>query len=158
MKRLLIIFAAGVPLAAAACLPAAASAGTARSAAVPFTCSSISVNAPAGTTVESVTVVSREAGTVTVPPVPPFTDVVEIPDVPAYCDVTVTLSHPGVGDHAKVRIWLPETGWTGRFQALGGSAFAAGDYGAGLAGAIKSGYAAATTDAGVGTYLDTGWA
>ncbi|RVX45827.1 feruloyl esterase [Nonomuraea polychroma] len=158
MKRLLFIFAAGVPLAAAACLPAAASAGTARSAAVPFTCSSISVNAPAGTTVESVTAVSREAGTVTVPPVPPFTDVVEIPDVPAYCDVTVTLTHPGVGDHAKVRIWLPETGWTGRFQALGGSAFAAGDYGAGLAGAIKSGYAAATTDAGVGTYLDTSWA
>ncbi|WP_431899310.1 tannase/feruloyl esterase family alpha/beta hydrolase [Nonomuraea sp. bgisy101] len=158
MKRLLIIFAAGVPLAAAVCLPAAASAGTASAAAAPFTCSSISVNAPAGTSVESVTAVSREAGTVTVQPVPPFTEVVKIPDVPAYCDVTVTLTHPGVGDHAKVRVWLPETGWTGRFQAVGGSAFAAGDYGAGLAGAIKSGYAAATTDAGVGTYLDTSWA
>ncbi|TMR09711.1 tannase/feruloyl esterase family alpha/beta hydrolase [Nonomuraea turkmeniaca] len=158
MKRLLIIFAAGVPLAAAACLPTAASAGAASSAAVPFTCSSISVNAPAGTAVESVTAVSREGGTVTIPPVPPLTDVVEIPDVPAYCDVTVTLTHPGAGDHAKVRVWLPETGWTGRFQAVGGSAFAAGDYGAGLAGAIKSGYAAATTDAGVSTYVDTGWA
>ncbi|MER6943126.1 tannase/feruloyl esterase family alpha/beta hydrolase [Nonomuraea sp. NPDC000554] len=157
MKRLLIIFAAGVPL-AAACLPAAASAGAASSAAVPFTCSSISVNAPAGTAVESVTAVRREGGTVTIPPVPPLTDVVEIPDVPAYCDVTVTLTHPGVGDHAKVRTWLPETGWTGRFQAVGGSAFAAGDYGAGLAGAIKSGYAAATTDAGVSTYIDTSWA
>ncbi|MGN9837250.1 DUF6351 family protein [Nonomuraea sp. H19] len=157
MKRLLISFAAAVPL-AAACLPAAASAGAVSSAAVPFTCSSIFVNAPAGTAVESVTAVSREEDTLTIPPVPPFTDVVEIPDVPAYCDVTVTLTHPGVGDHAKVRVWLPETGWTGRFQAVGGSAFAAGDYGAGLAGAIKSGYAAATTDAGVGTYLDTGWA
>ncbi|MBE3012589.1 tannase/feruloyl esterase family alpha/beta hydrolase [Microbispora sp. NEAU-D428] len=155
MKRLLIIFATGV---AVACLPAAASAGAARSATVPITCSSVSVNAPAGAAVESVTTVRREGGTVTIPPVPPLTDVVEIPDVPAYCDVTVMLTHPGVGDHAKVRVWLPETGWTGRFQALGGSAFAAGDYGAGLAGAIKSGYAAATTDAGVGTYLDTGWA
>ncbi|WP_214318685.1 tannase/feruloyl esterase family alpha/beta hydrolase [Nonomuraea sediminis] len=155
MKRLLIILAAGAPL---ACLPAVASAGTASSAAVPFTCSSISVNAPTGTAVESVTAVSREAGTLTIPPVPPLTDVVEIPDVPAYCDVTVTLTHPGVGDHAKVRVWLPETGWTGRFQAVGGSAYAAGDYGAGLAGAIKSGYAAATTDAGVSTYIDTRWA
>src|SRR5690349_19515221 len=115
MKRLLIVFAAGLPL-AAACLPAAASAGTARSAAAPFTCSAVSVNAPAGTTVESVTAVSREGGTVTIPPVPPLTDVVQIPDVPAYCDVTVTLTHPGVGDHAKVRVWLPATGWTGRFQ------------------------------------------
>ncbi|MFF4622664.1 tannase/feruloyl esterase family alpha/beta hydrolase [Nonomuraea jabiensis] len=160
MKRLLISFAAGVPLVVAACLPgaASASASTASSTATPFTCSSISLNAPSGTAVESVTAVRREAGTVTVQPVPPFTEVVKIPDVPAYCDVTVTLTHPGVGDHAKVRVWLPETGWTGRFQALGGSAFAAGDYGAGLAGAIKSGYAAATTDAGVSTYLDTGWA
>ncbi|MFI6739321.1 tannase/feruloyl esterase family alpha/beta hydrolase [Nonomuraea sp. NPDC050451] len=156
MKRLLMIFATGV--AVAACLPAAASASTASSAATPFTCSSISVNAPSGTAVESVTAVRQEGGTLTIQPVPPFTEVVKIPDVPAYCDVTVTLTHPGVGDHAKVRVWLPETGWTGRFQAVGGSAFAAGDYGAGLAGAIKSGYAAATTDAGVSTYLDTGWA
>ncbi|MEV4010750.1 tannase/feruloyl esterase family alpha/beta hydrolase [Nonomuraea angiospora] len=160
MKRLLISFAAGVPLVVAACLPGAAtaSASSTSSAATPFTCSSISVNAPSGTAVESVTAVRREAGTVTIQPVPPFTEVVKIPDVPAYCEVTVTLTHPGVGDHAKVRVWLPETGWTGRFQALGGSAFAAGDYGAGLAGAVKSGYAAATTDAGVSTYLDTGWA
>ncbi|MBB5773990.1 tannase/feruloyl esterase family alpha/beta hydrolase [Nonomuraea jabiensis] len=156
MKRLLIMFAAGVPL-VAACLPTAASATVAGFATAPFTCSSVSVNAPAGTAVESVTTVSKEAGTLSIPPVPPFTEVTEIPNVPAHCEVTVTITHPGVGDHAKVQVWLPETGWSSRFQALGGSAFAAGDYGAGLAGAIKSGYAAATTDAGVGTYLDTAW-
>ncbi|MGP4099921.1 tannase/feruloyl esterase family alpha/beta hydrolase [Nonomuraea sp. KM90] len=154
MKRLLIILAAGLPLAAATALPTSAAAAAV---AAPFTCSSISVNAPAGTTVESVTAQRREAGTVTVPPVTPLPGA-EIPGVPARCEVTVTLTHPGVGDHAKVRVWLPETGWTGRFQALGGSAFAAGDYGAGLAGAVKTGYAAATTDAGVSTYLDTTWA
>lgn len=156
MKRILTILAAGVPLMVAAYLPTGASAGTGSSAAAPVTCSSISVKAPAGTTVESVTAVSREAGPVHVPAVPPL-GAVDIPGVPAYCDVTVTLTHPGVGDHAKVKVWLPETGWTGRFQAVGGSAFAAGDYGAGLADAIKNGYAAATTDAGVGTYLDASW-
>ncbi|MBB6551749.1 tannase/feruloyl esterase family alpha/beta hydrolase [Nonomuraea rubra] len=155
MKRLLAVLAAGVPLAAAICLPTSAAVAAV---AAPFSCSpSISVKAPAGTTVESVTAQHREAGTVHVPPVPPLPGV-DVPGVPAHCAVTVTLTHPGVGDHAKVQVWLPETGWTGRFQAAGGSAFAAGDYGAALAGAIKTGYAAATTDAGLSTYIDTTWA
>ncbi|MEV0998721.1 DUF6351 family protein [Nonomuraea sp. NPDC050202] len=155
MKRLLAVLAAGVPLAAAICLPTSAAAATTAAA---FSCSpSISVKAPAGTTVESVTAQRREAGTVTVPPVTPLPGT-EVTGVPAHCAVTVTLAHPGVGDHAKVQVWLPETGWNGRFQAVGGSAFAAGDYGAALAGAVKTGYAAATTDAGVSTYIDTAWA
>ncbi|UBU11361.1 tannase/feruloyl esterase family alpha/beta hydrolase [Nonomuraea gerenzanensis] len=154
MRRLLAAFAAGVPLAAALCLPTSAAAAVA----APFTCdSAIAVQAPAGTTVESVTAQRREAGTVHVPAVTPL-PAVDVPDVPAHCAVTVTLTHPGVGDHAKVQVWLPEQGWTGRFQAVGGSAFAAGDYGAALAGAVKTGYAAATTDAGVSTYIDTRWA
>ncbi|MEV4000587.1 DUF6351 family protein [Actinomadura sp. NPDC049753] len=155
MKRLLITLAAGVPLVAAS-LPAGASASTGSIAAASG-CSSISVRPPAGTAVESVTAVGQAAGTAHVPAVPPL-PAVDVPGVPAYCDVTVTLTHPGAGDHAKVKVWLPQTGWNGRFQALGGSAYAAGDYGAGLADAVKSGYAAATTDAGVGAYIDTGWA
>ncbi|MGW3496309.1 tannase/feruloyl esterase family alpha/beta hydrolase [Streptomyces sp. NPDC001020] len=154
MRRLLTVLAAGVPLAAAVYLPTA-SADTGGSTSAPRTCSTISVKAPAGTKVENVTSVSRPAGTVDVPAVFPL-DAVHVPDVPAYCDVTVTLTHPGDGDHAKVKVWLPQN-WNGRLQTTGGSAFAAGDYGAGLAGAVKNGYAAATTDAGVGTYLDTSW-
>lgn len=115
------------------------------------------MKAPAGTEVENVTSVSHPAGTVDVPAIFPL-DAVHVPDVPAYCDLTVTLTHPGGGDHAKVKVWLPQNGWNGRLQTIGGSAFTAGDYGAGLAGAVKNGYAAATTDAGVGTYLDTSWA
>jgi feruloyl esterase len=114
------------------------------------------VNAPAGTKVENVTSVSHPAGTVDVPAIFPQPEA-HIPDVPAFCDVTVTLTHPGDGDHAKVKVWLPQAGWNGRLQTVGGSAYAAGDYGVGLAGAVKNGYAAATTDAGVGIYLETGW-
>ncbi|AQZ69584.1 unnamed protein product [[Actinomadura] parvosata subsp. kistnae] len=187
MKRLLAVLAAGVPLAAALCLPVSASAATAPAATAPaatappvtasaataspvstssaasvpaagaFMCADISVKAPAGTTVESVTAQRHEAGTVHVPAVTPL-PAVDVPDVPAHCAVTVTLTHPGVDDHAKVQVWLPEQGWNGRFQAVGGSAFAAGDYGAALAGAVKAGYATATTDAGVSTYIDTAWA
>jgi feruloyl esterase len=159
MRRLLTALAAGVPLAAATAaavyLPTA-SAKTTTSASTPLSCTAVSVKAPVGSRVENVTSVSHPAGTVDVPAIIPQPEA-HVPDVPAFCDVTVTLTHPGDGDHAKVKVWLPQTGWNGRLQTVGGSAYAAGDYGVALAGAVKNGYAAATTDAGVSTYLDTGW-
>ncbi|GAA3592940.1 tannase/feruloyl esterase family alpha/beta hydrolase [Streptomyces osmaniensis] len=153
MRRLLTVLAAGVPLAAAVYLPTA-SAETKDSTATLFTCAAPSVKAPAGTKVESVTAVNKEGGTIN------GTGVLggSVSGVPAYCEVTVTLTHPGDGDHAKVRTWLPANGWNGRFQGLGGAAYLAGDNGVGLGTAVKNGYAAVSTDAGVGDALDTSWA
>ncbi|MFC0431777.1 tannase/feruloyl esterase family alpha/beta hydrolase [Kutzneria buriramensis] len=149
MRRRAGVIAALVPLALLAPLPAAASTGT---------CSSLPVAAPAGTTVESVTAVHKPGGTVTFPdsplgPQPPITG------VPAYCEFTVTLNHPGADDHVHTTVDVPDTGWTGRFQAVGGSAYAAGDFvGNGLVQAVKDGYAAGTTDAGLpGNPIDAGW-
>src|SRR5689334_19765174 len=150
MKRVLTVLAAGVPLAAALYAPAAAAAPAHRPAPAPFTCSARSVKAPAGTLVESVTAVRQAGGTV----IGTGTLGGTVEDVPAFCEVTVTLTHPGDGDHAKVRTWLPASGWNGRFQALGGSAFQAGDNEAGLGAAVKNGYAVTTTDAGVGDAID----
>ncbi|MFD5862883.1 tannase/feruloyl esterase family alpha/beta hydrolase [Streptomyces chartreusis] len=153
MRRLLTVLAAGVPLAAAVYLPTA-SAETKDSTATLFTCAAPSVKAPAGTKVESVTAVNKEGGTIN------GTGVLggSVSGVPAYCEVTVTLTHPGDGDHAQVRTWLPANGWNGRFQGLGGAAYLAGDNGVGLGTAVKNGYAAVSTDAGVGDALDTSWA
>ncbi|GAA3434556.1 tannase/feruloyl esterase family alpha/beta hydrolase [Kutzneria kofuensis] len=144
------MIAALVPLALLVPLPAAAASTGA--------CAGLPVAAPPGTTVESVTAVHKPGGTVTFPdtvlgPTPP------ISGVPSYCEFTVTLSHPGAGDHVHTTIDLPDTGWTGRFQAVGGSAYAAGDFvGNGLVQAVKDGYAAGTTDAGLsGNPLDTSW-
>ncbi|MFD0021610.1 tannase/feruloyl esterase family alpha/beta hydrolase [Streptomyces sp. NPDC058382] len=161
MRRpLLILLAAGVPLAAAAMyLPTAAAdtwGSTPAAAPTPtsLNCSTVAVKAPSGTEVESVTAVHQAGGTVK------GTGVLggEVPGVPAYCEVTVTLTHPGEGDHAKVRTWLPVKGWSGRFQAVGGAAFAVGDNNPGLANAVKQGYAASTTDGGVGDAIDSSWA
>ncbi|GGJ58872.1 tannase/feruloyl esterase family alpha/beta hydrolase [Streptomyces brasiliensis] len=152
-KRLLTVLAAGVPLAAAVYLPTASAEPQTTSTATPSTCATPSVKAPAGTKVEAVTAVRQPGGTIHGTGVQQGT----ADNVPAFCDVTVTLTHPGVGDHAKVQTWLPETGWNGRFQALGGSAFLAGDNGVGMANAVKAGYAATTTDAGVGDALDVSW-
>ncbi|MFE4453281.1 tannase/feruloyl esterase family alpha/beta hydrolase [Streptomyces sp. NPDC056796] len=154
MKRLLTVLAAGVPLAAAVYLPTASAAPQNSSSTSPFTCAAPSVKAPAGTRVESVTAERLPGGTIH------GTGILggEVSGVPAFCQVTVTLTHPGDNDHAKVRTWLPASGWNGRFQAIGGSAYGAGDGGVGLGTAVKNGYAATTTDAGVGDVLDTGWA
>ncbi|WP_238016056.1 tannase/feruloyl esterase family alpha/beta hydrolase [Dactylosporangium sp. AC04546] len=71
------------------------------------------------------------------------------PGVPARCDVTVVLTHPPAGDRVRIRISLPTTTWNGRFQAVGGGGFAAGNFGHALDSAVRRGYAAASTDAGV---------
>ncbi|MGK4584968.1 tannase/feruloyl esterase family alpha/beta hydrolase [Kitasatospora sp. HPMI-4] len=154
MRRLLTVLAAGVPLALAVNLPMASA--DARSSSVPaaFTCSTASVKAPAGTEVDSVTAVRQEGGTIDGTGILGGT----VTGVPAYCEVTVTLTHSGDNDRAKVRTWLPVNGWNGRFQAIGGSGYAAGDNGVGLATAVRNGYAATTTDAGIGDALDTAWA
>ncbi|MFI7386631.1 tannase/feruloyl esterase family alpha/beta hydrolase [Streptomyces sp. NPDC049813] len=156
MKKALTALATGVPLVAAAIWLPTASADEPRTAAAPATtatCAAPAVRAPAGTRVESVTAVHQAGGTVK------GTGLLggEALDVPAFCQVTVTLTHPGEGDHATVQTWLPEQRWNGRFQALGGSAYSAGDNGVGLGNAVKAGYAATTTDAGVGDVLDTSW-
>jgi feruloyl esterase len=154
MRRLLTVLAAGVPLAAAVYLPTASAEAKDASAAASSACAAPSVKAPAGTQVESVTAVGQEGGTIA------GTGVLggSVSGVPAYCEVTVTLTHPGDDDHAQVRTWLPVSGWNGRFQGLGGAAYLAGDNNVGLGTAVKSGYAAVSTDAGVGDALDTGWA
>ncbi|MFJ1791134.1 tannase/feruloyl esterase family alpha/beta hydrolase [Kitasatospora griseola] len=157
-RRLLRLAAAGFSLAAAAAVnaPASASAGPAGDA-TPFACRPFQLTAPAGTLVESVAATAVPAGTFQVPGSPPLGGY-PVADVPAHCEVTVTLTHPGADDHAKVQVWLPESGWNGRFQAAGGAAYAAGNIGA-VAAAVKQGYAAATTDAGVDTSgLDSSWA
>ncbi|MFF0292676.1 tannase/feruloyl esterase family alpha/beta hydrolase [Kitasatospora sp. NPDC004614] len=164
-RRLLRLAAAGFSLAAAAAVnaPASASAGQAggatltASGSVPFACTPFQPSAPEGASVESVTATAVPAGAFQVPGSPPLGGGV-VPDVPAHCEVTVTLTHPGANDRAKVQIWLPESGWNGRFQAAGGAAYAAGNIGS-VAAAVKQGYAAATTDAGVDTSgLDSSWA
>ncbi len=143
MKRILTLVAAAiVPL--AALVPLSSS-----EAAEPSACSNLSVKAPQGAHVDSVTAVDQPGGTVTFPPNPPFPND-PVSGVPAYCEVTVQLSHPGAGDHVKTVVWLPKTGWNGRFQALGGSGYWAGEFGAPWANAVKAGYAVASTDAGVG--------
>jgi feruloyl esterase len=54
---------------------------------------------------------------------------------------------PGADDHVGVDVWMPLSGWNGRFQGVGGSGFVANDFNE-MAAAVDAGYSAAGTDAG----------
>ncbi|OCL04030.1 tannase and feruloyl esterase [Glonium stellatum] len=71
------------------------------------------------------------------------------------CNVTVVLTHPGANDTVTVTVWLPLQGWNGRFQATGGGGYATGVGVLALAPAAAAGYAAAETDGGHDSNLES---
>ncbi|KAK9326670.1 Tannase/feruloyl esterase [Lipomyces starkeyi] len=65
------------------------------------------------------------------------------------CEVDVVLTHPNAQDQVHVKVWLPLQKWNGRFQANGGSGYAAGTFDLTLGPSVQGGYSSASTDAGV---------
>src|SRR5213594_453010 len=68
-------------------------------------------------------------------------------NLPAFCRVEAALA-PSSDSDIKVEVWLPLSGWNGKFQAVGNGGWAGTiSYGA-MAGALRRGYATASTDTG----------
>ena len=44
-------------------------------------------------------------------------------DVPAFCRVAATLN-PSSDSDIKIEVWMPATGWNGKFQAVGNGGWA----------------------------------
>ncbi|KAL1908634.1 hypothetical protein Sste5344_005458 [Sporothrix stenoceras] len=65
-----------------------------------------------------------------------------------FCNVSAILTHPGSNDAVYTELWLPLTGWNGRFVATGGGGLVAG-FESSLPPFVKEGYASAYTDAGL---------
>lgn len=106
------------------------------------------ITAPTVPGAEVVSVASVERHDFVVPPDPFHPE--PITDIPAFCEVTLTLTHPGANDSVAVEVWLPLDTWNGRFLGTGGGGYAPGFFDYELAPGVKSGFAAVSTDAGIG--------
>jgi feruloyl esterase len=67
--------------------------------------------------------------------------------MPAYCRVQATIS-PTSDSVIKVEVWMPSTGWNGKFQGVGNGGWSGSIGTAALQTAVRRGYAAASTDTG----------
>jgi len=67
--------------------------------------------------------------------------------LPSFCRVTATLT-PSRDSDIKIEVWLPASGWNGKFQAVGNGGWNGNIPYAALANAVVAGYATAATDTG----------
>jgi len=73
-----------------------------------------------------------------------------ISGLPAFCRVTASLI-PTSDSNIKIEVWLPESGWNGRFLGTGGGGFQGTISYNSLAGGIRAGFAATNSDLGTGS-------
>jgi len=67
--------------------------------------------------------------------------------LPAYCRVQATIK-PTSDSEIKVEVWMPATGWNGKFQGVGNGAWQGSITTQALATGLQRGYATASTDTG----------
>jgi feruloyl esterase len=68
-------------------------------------------------------------------------------DLSEFCRVAATI-RPTSDSDIKVEVWLPASGWNGKFQAVGNGGWAGVISYSAMADALRSGYATASTDTG----------
>jgi feruloyl esterase len=68
-------------------------------------------------------------------------------DLPAYCSVHATL-RPSTDSDIKIEVWLPLTGWNGKYQAVGNGGWSGAINEGGLEAGLLRGYATSSTDTG----------
>jgi feruloyl esterase len=81
-----------------------------------------------------------------------------IKNLPSFCRVAGSIK-PSQDSDIRFEVWLPATGWNGKFQGVGNGGFAGEINFDELADAVKHNYASASTDTGhKGGVTDAGWA
>ncbi len=68
-------------------------------------------------------------------------------DLPAYCKVAATL-RPSEDSDIKIEVWMPASGWNGKFQAVGNGGWAGSISYPAMSQALRRGFATASTDTG----------
>jgi feruloyl esterase len=66
---------------------------------------------------------------------------------PAYCRVAMVLK-PSPDSHVEMEVWMPASGWNGKFQGVGNGGWAGSISRPAMAAALRENYATASTDTG----------
>src|SRR5713101_8848946 len=91
------------------------------------------------------------------PPSGPAASLV-LKNAPAFCRVTAEVK-PSKDSDIKMKVWLPASGWNGKYQTQGNGGFAGMINYPAMAGAVSRGYATASTDTGhAGAPAEASWA
>jgi tannase/feruloyl esterase len=78
--------------------------------------------------------------------------------LPAFCRVQA-VSTPSTDSHIEFEVWLPASGWNGKYQGVGNGGFAGEITYSQMASVLIAGYATASTDTGhKGSGIDASWA
>jgi len=120
------------------------------SAAIAQTCEKLTDLKLTNTTITSAQTVA--AGVFT----PPTGSAAPFKELRAFCRVTGVIK-PTADSDIRFEVWMPSTGWNGKFQGIGNGGFAGTITQPALAAAVSRGYAAASTDTGH-TITDASWA
>src|SRR5262249_54228909 len=67
--------------------------------------------------------------------------------VPAHCRVAAVLT-PSADSHIEMEVWMPLSGWNGKFEAVGNGGWAGSINFPEMSAALKENYATASTDTG----------
>ena len=67
--------------------------------------------------------------------------------LPAHCRVAATLK-PSSDSDIKIEVWMPLSGWNGKYQAVGNGGWSGSIATGAMAEALKQGYASSSTDTG----------
>lgn len=79
-------------------------------------------------------------------------------NLPAFCRVEARAT-PSADSDIRIEIWLPASGWNGRFEGIGNGGFAGNIDTEGLGAELRRRFAAASTDTGhAASSLDARWA
>ncbi|HUQ69462.1 MAG TPA: tannase/feruloyl esterase family alpha/beta hydrolase, partial [Planctomycetaceae bacterium] len=99
-------------------------------------------NGPGGRSCESVASLVLPHTTITT-----AQSVAAVDNLPAYCRVAAT-SKPTPDSDIKIEVWLPASGWNGKFEAVGNGGWNGTIDRNALAAGVRRGYATASTDTG----------
>jgi feruloyl esterase len=89
---------------------------------------------------------------------PPSGPAAPYKEVPTFCRVQGTIK-PSADSDIEFEVWLPVSGWNGKYQGVGNGGFAGSIPYNLLAAGVRSGYATSSTDTGhKGTATDGEWA